>query len=212
MSFVRMRQTRRLRVSRETPSSSAAASRAAPGSPSASSMRARSWTSSRRSTFASIAQVRIVTRSRKTSSVSSAPAIFSRTASQRLDRLEPDVAGDRADAVQRVGVYDFPEHADRRGACIGGGVVPHRPHGRNARGESQCQRHERLEEHSAGEGVAGVLEAEQGDEDGVSLVVHLGVADEGNGLVAGELAELPEVVGGVRVDGVPLVEQLIGKR
>ena len=57
-----------------------------------------------------------------------------------------------------------------------------------------------------------MLEAEQGDEDGVSLVVHLGVADEGNGLVAGELAELPEVVGGVRVDGVPLVEQLIGKR
>ena len=92
---------------------------------------------------------------------------------------------------------DLPEHADRRGTCVGGGVLPQAAHARAAARQPERERHEGLEQDAPGEGIAGVLEREQLEQQSVALVGSLWLPDEGHGLVAGQLAERSEVVSGV---------------
>ncbi|MGG1910499.1 hypothetical protein AB1285_27115 [Microbacterium sp. NRRL B-14842] len=79
-------------------------------------------------------------------------------------------------------------------------------------GSRSASGYERLEQDAAGEGIAGVLEGEQLEQERVALFGSLRLPDEVHGLIAGQLAERSEVVSGVGVEAVPLVEQLVGKR
>ena len=60
--------------------------------------------------------------------------------------------------------------------------------------------------------AAGLLEGEQLEQERVALFGSLRLPDEVHGLIASQLAERSEVVSGVGVEAVPLIEQLVGKR